>query len=317
MSEKTVVENFVGIDVSKNMLDVGCYPSRNTQQVAYDDVGIQKIHAYFQEVRPALIVLEATGGLETQITSELIALGWQVCVINPRQARDFAKATGVLAKTDRMDALVLAHFAQAIRPQVRPIKDQDTRALGELVNRRRQLLEIHVQERLRMHTVVSQAARDSLQEHMSWLEKRIQDLDSDLTKRLRQSDVWRKKDDLLKSIPGVGKVVSVTLLARCPELGLLNRREIAALIGLAPMAKDSGKSRGKRFIWGGRSDVRAVLYMAALSAMRFNPVIKVFAQRLKAAGKPAKVVIVACMRKLLTIMNVMLKNNTEWSANIA
>ena len=261
---------------------------------------------------PTLIVMEATGGLEMRLACELAAKNLPVAIINPRQARDFAKATGQLAKTDLVDAGVLAAFARAIRPAVRPIKDSDTRDLDDLVTRRRQLVDMRVQETLRMGTA-SKVQRKSLATHITWLDKRITDLDDDLTKRLRASDVWRTKDDLLRGIPGVGAVTSLTMLAKCPELGQLNRREIAALTGVAPLAKDSGKHRGKRFVCGGRADVRAVLYMATVSAIRFNSQIKLFAERLKLAGKPGKVVIVASMRKLLTIMNAVIKNNTPWN----
>jgi transposase len=316
MSE-SVVEKFVGIDVSKHTLDVCIHPTGETLHVAYDDAGIEVICQRLLAVSPTLIVLEATGGLEIRLASELAARTLNVAVINPRQARDFAKAVGQLAKTDQVDAALLARFAQAVRPAVRPLKDADTRALDEMVSRRRQLIAIRVQETLRLGTAASKPMQKSLQTHIAWLDKRINELDDDLTRRLRASDVWRTKDDLLRSIPGVGTVTSVTLLAKCPELGALNRREIAALVGVAPLANDSGKHRGKRFVWGGRADVRAVLYMAAVTAIRSNPTIQTFANRLKAAGKPAKVVIVACMRKLLTIMNTMIKNNSPWNAKNA
>lgn len=315
MSENTV-EKFVGIDVSKGTLDIGIEPTGEALRVVYDDKGIAQVVKRLVAVGPTLIVMEATGGLEVRLASELAAKGLPLAVINPRQARDFAKATGQLAKTDSVDATVLAAFARAIRPAVRPIKDADTRELDELLTRRRQLIEIRVQETLRLGTA-SKLPRKSLVAHIAWLDKRIADLDVDLTKRLRASDAWRAKDDLLQGIPGIGAVTSLTMLAKCPELGSLNRREIAALVGVAPLANDSGKHRGKRFIWGGRADVRAVLYMATVTAIRCNSVLKAFAERLKQAGKPAKVVIVACMRKLLTIMNAMVKNNAQWNAKTA
>jgi len=242
------------------------------------------------------------------LSTELIAQGLTVAIVNPRQVRDFAKATGQLAKTDRVDALILAHFAHAIRPVARPPKDQETRALDDLVGRRRQLMTMRVQEVLRLNTAASQSIQKSLKEHIAWLDQRIRRLDAELAERLQHSEAWRAKDDLIRSIPGIGKLTSATLLARCPELGSLNRRQIASMVGVAPLANDSGKMCGKRIIWGGR----AVLYMAALCAIRCNDAIKAFAQRLKQTGKPAKVVIVACMRKLLTIMNTMLKNNMPW-----
>lgn len=314
---ETIVEKFVGIDVSKSTLDVCIEPIGQALHVTYDEVGISQIIGRLKEASPTLIVIEATGGLEVRIATELASLGLPVAVINPRQARDFAKATGQLAKTDQVDAAVLAAFAKAIRPQARPIKDADTRALDDMVSRRRQLIDIRVQETLRLGTAASKPMQKSLNKHIAWLDKQIIELDNDLTKSLRESDVWRAKDDLLRGIPGVGAVTTRTMLAKCPELGTLNRREIAALTGVAPLANDSGKHRGKRFVWGGRADVRAVLYMATVSAIRCNDPIKAFAERLKKAGKPPKVVIVACMRKLLTIMNSMLKNNTPWNPKIA
>lgn len=311
------MEHFVGIDVAKDTLDVHVDPEREVLHVAYDSQGIEAVCQRLKAVSPALIVMEATGGLEIRLACELAALGLNVAVINPRQARDFAKATGQLAKTDRVDAAVLAAFARAIRPQARPLKDADTRALDDLVSRRRQLVAMRVQEILRLGTAASKPLQKSLNAHIAWLNKRIDEIDTDLTKRLRQSDLWRTKDDLLRGIPGVGAITSLTLLAKCPELGMLNRREVAALVGVAPLANDSGKHRGKRFVWGGRADIRAVLYMAAVSAIRCNPAIKIFADRLKEMGKPAKVVIVACMRKLLTIMNAILKNKVSWTPNRA
>jgi len=255
--------------------------------------------------------------LEIRIATELASKGLPVAVINPRQARDFAKATGQLAKTDQVDAAVLAAFAQAIRPQARTLKDADTRALNDMVSRRRQLIDMRVQETLRLGTATSKPLEQSLNKHIAWLDKQITKIDTDLTKRLKESDVWQTKNDLLRGIPGVGAVTTLTMLAKCPELGMLNRREIAALTGVAPLANDSGKHRGKRFVWGGRAEVRAVLYMATISAIRCNDAIKTFAERLKKEGKPPKVVIVACMRKLLTMMNAMLKNNTPWNPKIA
>lgn len=310
------MDKFVGIDISKDSLDLCIEPDNEVVHLAYDDKGIAQVVKRLTQVAPTLIVMEATGGLEVRLASELAAKGLQVAVINPRQARDFAKATGQLAKTDLVDAAVLASFARAIRPAVRPLKDADTRELDDLVTRRRQLIDMRVQETLRLGTA-SKVQRKSVAAHIAWLDKRIVKFDDDLSKRLRASDAWRTKDDLLRGIPGVGAVTTLTLLAKCPELGALNRRQIAALVGVAPRANDSGKHRGKRFVWGGRADVRAVLYMATVSAIRCNNDIKAFAERLKQAGKPAKVVIVACMRKLLTIMNAMVKNNAQWAPKTA
>ena len=314
---ETVIEKFAGIDVSKSTLDIRIEPAVETLHMANDEVGISQAVERLKEVAPTLIVIEATGGLEVRIATELASHGLPVAVINPRQARDFAKATGQLAKTDQVDAAILAAFAKAIRPQAHPLRDADTRVLNDIVSRRRQLIDMRVQEPLRLGTAASKPLEKSLNQHIAWLDKQIAEIDTDLTKRLHESDVWRAKDDLLRSIPGVGTVTSRTMLAKCPELGRLNRREIAALTGVAPLANDSGKHRGKRFIWGGRADVRAVLYMAAVSAMRCNDTIRLFAERLKKAGKPPKVVIVACMRKLLTIMNSILKYNSPWNQKIA
>jgi transposase len=310
------MEKFVGIDICKDSLDLCIDPDDELLHLAYDDKGIAQVVKRLRQVAPTLIVMEATGGLEMRLASELVAKGLPVAVINPRQARDFAKATGQLAKTDLVDAAVLARFARAIRPAARPLKDADTRELDELLTRRRQLIDMRVQETLRLGTA-SKLQRKSLAAHIAWLDKRIVKLDDDLSKRLRVSDAWRTKDDLLQGIPGVGAVTTLTLLAKCPELGALNRRQIAALVGVAPRANDSGKHRGKRFVWGGRADVRAVLYMATVSAIRCNKDINAFAQRLRQAGKPAKVVIVACMRKLLTIMNAMVKDNAQWTPKTA
>ena len=260
---------------------------------------------------PQLIVLEATGGLEVPAAAELAAAGLAVAVINPRQARDFAKATGQLAKTDRIDAASLARFAQAVRSTPRPLKDPQTQALEALLVRRRQLLEMLVAERQRLARA-SKPVRKGLKAHIRWLEKQLQDLDTDLTHTIKSSPVWREHDQLLQSAPGVGPVLSYSLLAQLPELGTLNRRQIAALVGVAPYNCDSGTLRGQRHCWGGRAALRAVLYMATLSAIRFNPRIRPFYQRLTDAGKAHKVAMVACMRKLLTMLNAMVKNHTAW-----
>jgi transposase len=260
-------------------------------------------------------VMEASGGFETAAASALSAAGLPVVVVNPKQVRDFAKAMRIVAKSDRIDARVLALFAQRIRPQVRGLPDQDQRDLTELLDRRSQLVSIRSQERARLTTALA-VAKPSLHEHIAWLDARIDQLDIELTARLRTSAVWKVKADLLKEIPGVGKVTVFTVLARLPELGHLNRGAVAALVGLAPFNDDSGKRVGERFISGGRSEVRNVLYMAALTAVRCNPVIRLFFERLIAAGKPFKVAMVACMRKLLTIMNAMLKTNHHWQTPI-
>lgn len=315
---KTEADCVVGIDVSKDTLDVCADPHEPSvsARVAYDAQGLASLLEQLVRLQPKLIVLEATGGLESRLACELVARGLAVAVVNPRQVRDFARASGELAKTDLIDARVLCRFARAIGPQARGVQDAPTRELAELLGRRRQLVDMRVQETQRTHQAASKAAQKSLKAHIEWLDKRIGDIDTDLHQRLRESPAWRVKDDLLRSIPGVGHISSFTMLARCPEMGQLNRRQIAKLIGTAPLACDSGKHRGQRHIWGGRADVRSVLYMATISAMRHNPAIKSFADRLKACGKPSKVVIVACMRKLLTIMNTVIKTNTPWNPTL-
>lgn len=313
MSEPSC-ERFVGVDVSKGWLDLCADPPAPelAGHVAYDDASLHQLCDVLGRLRPTLIVMEASGGLEQRLACELAARSLVVAVVNPRQVRSFARASGQLAKTDAIDARTLCAFARAIRPQARAPRDAQTRELADLLARRRQLVDMRIQELQRQHTAASKAMRKSLAEHVAWLERRIAKLDEDMGQRLRDSDVWRIKDDLLQSIPGVGPVLSRTMLALCPELGLLNRREIAKLIGVAPLARDSGKYHGRRRIWGGRSDVRRVLYMATHAAMQHNAPIAAFAQRLKASGKLPKVVITACMRKLLMVMNVVLKTGQAW-----
>lgn len=310
-------EVFVGIDVSKAFLDVGFHPVSVPRQFANDEAGIAQCAEVLLAMAPRLVVVEATEGFETQFAVAARAAGLRVAVVNPRQVRDFAKATGILAKTDRLDAAVLASFAAVIRPTVREAPDQETLELAELVARRRQLVAMRAQEKTRLATAKGIHQRDSLKEHISWLDERIGTLDVDLTAALRNSSSWKVKQDLLKSVPGVGKVTILTLLSHLPELGSLGRREVAALVGLAPFNRDSGSMRGKRMIWGGRAEVRNVLYMATLSAVRGENAIAAFHQRLVATGKPAKVALVAAMRKLLTILNAMLKHNTLWNQNCA
>lgn len=317
MSES--IERFVGIDVSKGSLDVFADPPcpQLPGHCGYDDAVLKALCDALAQLAPTLVVMEASGGLEQRAAAELAARGVRLAVVNPRQVRNFARASGELAKTDAIDARTLCAFARAMRPAARPPKDADTCALADLLSRRRQLVDMRVQELQRQHTATSRSMNKSLAEHLAWLDKRIERLDNDMGLRLRQSDVWRTKDELLQSIPGVGPVLSRTMLGMCPELGQLNRREISKLIGLAPLANDSGKHRGRRRIWGGRADVRRVLYMATQAAIRHNPDIAAFAHRLKAAGKLPKVVIVACMRKLLIVMNTMLKTGQAWHATQA
>jgi transposase len=301
---------FVGIDVSKAQLDVAVRPTGKRWTLPYDQTGIEGLIPQIVDLEPALVLLEATGGLELPLVAALAAAALPV-VVNPRQVRDFAKATGTLAKTDTLDAGVLAHFADAVRPEVRPLKDAETQVLNSLTARRHQVLTMLVSEKNRLGTAIG-AVSPRIEAHIAWLEQELSDLDKGLRQTLRRSPVWREKDDLLRTVPGVGEQISLTLLANLPELGTLNRRQIAALVGVAPYNRDSGALRGKRAVWGGRSRVRAVLYMGALVASRHNPAIRDFYQRLLAAGKPKKVALVASMRKLLVILNGMLKHGSPW-----
>ena len=312
-----MVELFAGIDVSKKQLDVAVR-GRETREwsVKYDEAGVQSLVQEFKALAPTLLVLEASGGLEAHVVAALAAAGVPLVVINPRQVRDFARATGELAKTDAIDARILALFADRIRPEVRPLKSEDVRDLDALMTRRRQLIDIRVGERNRLHQAAA-VVRISIEEHIGWLDARIGEVDEELQERIEASSVWREKDRLLQSTPGVGPTVSLSLLTGVPELGTLNRQKVSKLIGVAPLNCDSGTLRGQRRIWGGRADVRSVLYMATLSAIRHNPVIREFYQRLVARGKIKKVALVACMRKLLTILNRMLKDNTTWDPTFA
>ena len=302
---------FVGIDVSKAQLDVAVRPTGQRWVVSYDQTGIEGLIPQIVDLEPALVLLEATGGLELPLVAALAAAALPVVVVNPRQVRDFARATGTLAKTDTLDAGVLAHFADAVRPEVRPLKDAETQVLNSLTARRHQVMTMLVSEKNRLGTAIG-AVSPRIEAHIAWLEQELSDLDKGLRQTLRRSPVWREKDDLLRTVPGVGEQISLTLLANLPELGTLNRRQIAALVGVAPYNRDSGTLRGKRAVWGGRSRVRAVLYMGALVASRHNPAIRDFYQRLLAAGKPKKVALVASMRKLLVILNGMLKHGSPW-----
>ena len=273
---------YVGIDVAKARVDVAIRPGGDRREVSNDQAGIAALVAQMQQLNPAALVLEATGGLELPLVAALAAASLPVVVVNPRQVRDFARATGRLAKTDSLDAAVLAHFAEAVRPPLRPLRDAETQVLSSLVARRQQVMTMLVAERNRLGTAIG-AVSPRIEAHIAWLEQELSDLDKGLRQTLRRSPVWREKDDLLRTVPGVGEQVSLTLLANLPELGTLNRRQIAALVGVAPFNRDSGTLRGKRAVWGGRSRVRAVLYMGALVASRHNPAIRDFYQRLLAA----------------------------------
>src|SRR3954469_7310312 len=303
---------FVGIDVSKHRLDVHARPSRESFATDYDDEGVAGLVERLAALAPALVVLEATGGLEVRLAAALAAAGLPVAVVNPRRVRAFARATGRLAKTDRLDAEAIARFAEAVRPPARPLPDEVTRHLGALVARRRQLLEMLVAERNRRQAA-EPALHERIDAHLRWLEEALAEIERDLDGAIRDSPIWRAKEQLLRSVPGIGPVSARTLLAELPELGFLTRRQAAALVGVAPFSRDSGKMRGKRAIWGGRAALRACLYMAAVAAARgANPAIAGFYKRLRRAGKPAKLALTACMRKLVVTLTAMLRTNTVW-----
>jgi transposase len=311
---------FVGIDVAKGELVVGVRPTGTGWTATNDVKGVAALVDQLRGLAPILIVLEATGGYELLCVAALAAADLPVVVVNPRQVRDFARATGQLAKTDRIDAEILARFADTVRPARRPIATAAAQELDALLTRRRQLLEMLGAERNRLGQVFGSGkkpVKKSLTAHIAFLERELGRADTELETAIRQSPVWRAQDELLRSVPGVGPILSRTLLADLSELGQLSRREIAKLAGVAPLSRDSGTLRGRRFVQGGRAPVRAVLYMAALVAARRNPVIKAFYQRLVAAGKPKKLALVACMRKLLTILNVMVRTATRWNPDFA
>jgi len=305
-------ERFIGIDVSKATLDVHVLPEGQDFVFANDIDGIKAICRKLCKLRPHLIVLEATGGLQIPVASALGIEKHPVAVINPRQARDFARATGRLAKTDKIDAQVLALFGQQIRPEAKPLKDEQAQELSALMSRRKQLVGMLVMEKNRLSLAIG-SIREDIVKNIEWLEERLDDINTRLGQAVRTSPVWREQDDLLRSVPGVGEVLSATLLADLPELGKLGRREIASLVGVAPINCDSGKHRGKRRVWGGRGNIRSVLYMAIMTAIRFNPVISKFYKRLIDAGKPHKVAATASMRKLLTILNTMVRTGQPWA----
>jgi transposase len=312
----TVVNAYVGVDVSKNQLDAHVRPEDRFLSVEYTESGIQEFLEAMRDLQPELIVLEATGGLETRLVAALAAQTLPVVVVNPRQVRDFARSTGELAKTDRIDAAILSFFAERLQPPVRPIPDEAARDFEAKLVRRRQVLEMLVAERQRLSTA-RPAVRKPIQEHIRYLERQLKTVDKDLDRTVEQSPVWKAKDDLLRSAKGIGPNVSRTLLAALPELGQLNRKEIAKLVGVAPLARDSGKFRGRRQIWGGRKEVRASLYMATLTAVRCNPPIQAYYQHLLARGKPKKVALTACMRKLLITLNAMVRSGQPWQPTTA
>ncbi len=301
----------VGIDVAKAKLDVALSPTDTIFTVANTEEGLRPLVTQLQRVKPTRIVVEATGGYEQLVVRLLVDVGLPIIVVNPRQVRAFAKATGQLAKTDAIDARLLALFAARVQPALRAQPDQATMALAAVLARRRQLVAMITDEKHR-RSQATPPIRKHIQTHLTWLERQLAALDTTFTTTIRQSPVWQEHEDLLQSVPGVGPVMSRTLLADLPELGTLSRQQIAALVGIAPFNQDSGTRRGRRTCWGGRASVRTALYMAALVATKCNPVIAAFYQRLLAAGKRKKVALVACMRKLLTILNAMVHHKTKW-----
>lgn len=304
-------ETFVGIDVSKARLDVHVRPTNEALSFENDETGISSLAVLLRQRRPGLVVLEATGGWEVQVTAALGSKGLPVVVINPRQVRDFARAIGELAKTDAIDAAVLSLFAERVRPEVRPLPDEDSRDFEACLARRRQVMDMLIAEKQRLTTARAAVAKP-IKAHIKYLERQLSDVDHDLEETISRSPLWRTRENLLRSAKGVGPVLSRTLLAELPELGQLNRKQIAKLVGVAPLARDSGILRGKRQIWGGRTHVRAVLYMATLSAIRSNPTIAMYYQSLTTKGKPPKVAVVACMRKLLVILNAIARSGQPW-----
>jgi transposase len=307
-------ETYVGIDVSKARLDVAVTPSGESFSSSNDDEGIEKVVARLRELQPALVLLEATGGLERRALARLVTSGLRAMAVNPRNVRDFARSLGKLAKTDRLDAVVLARFAEAVRPEWRPMADEQTHQLQEHLTRRRQLVEMITAEKNRLLSVENSGIRKQIRASIEWLEKQLNINEYDLDQAIKETPVWREKADLLKTVPGVGRVTITTILALLPELGALSRRQIASLVGVAPFNRDSGTLRGRRAVWGGRAAVRSVLYMAALVGTRFNPALKAMYSRLLAAGKRKKVAVVACARKLLTILNAILAHRSPWRA---
>jgi transposase len=316
MSDLVRPSVYIGIDVSKAYLDIGVRPSGDHWRSVNDFEVLEPLVKRIAAFQPALIVLEATGGFEVAVASALAAAGLPVAVVNPRQTRDFAKSLGRLAKTDRIDADDLAHFGEALHPEPRPLPDEAAQQLQAILVRRRQLMEMLVAEKNRLG-LVHPLVKSGLQEHIAWLHHQLSELDQDLHDRLQASPLWRAKENLLRSVKGVGPVTATTLLVELPELGTINRKQIAALVGVAPFNYDSGQMRGKRAIWGGRASVRNALYMAALSASQHNLVIRPFYQHLLKAGKEKKVALVACMRKLLTILNAILRSGQAWQPSLA
>lgn len=311
-----MAETYCGVDVSKHQLDLVLLPSGEGWSVSNDAAGVEAAVERIRKAAPALVVMEATGGMERRIAAALVAVEAPVVIANPRQVRDFARGTGELAKTDRVDAGILALFAERVRPGVRPLRTEAGELLRALLSRRRQLKEMIVAEQNR-HQAALPELQKTIASHIKWLRKQVDRVDRDIDQAIRNSPAWRAKDDLLRGVPGIGPIASRTLIGELPELGHLSRKEIAALVGVAPYARESGRWRGRRTIWGGRRTVRSALYMATLSATRCNPVIHSFYQRLLAAGKPKKLALTACMRKLLVLLNAIARDSTPWDPALA
>jgi transposase len=308
---------FVGVDVSKARLDVAFRPEGESFQVDNDESGIAKCVQRLLVLKPQLVVVEATGGFETAFVAAAAVAAVPVVVVNPKQVRHFAKALGRLAKTDSIDALVIAQFAEAVRPELRPIADEANERLSALLSRRRQVLEMIVAEKNRLASTREKQVLQRITYHLHFLKQELGELDDDLDREIRASPAWREKEDLLRSVPGIGPVVARTLMAELPELGQLDRKRIAALVGVAPMNNDSGTLRGQRRIQGGRARVRTALYMAAVVGSRFNPRLKTFYESLRASGKSAKVALIACARKLLVILNALVRDGQRWNPEAA
>lgn len=304
---------YIGMDVSKATLDI-CASAGETWQAANGDSAMEALCARITELHPTLIVLEATGGYELRAAAALAAAGLPVAVVNPRQVRSYARSVGQLAKTDRIDARILVRFAAAVQPELRPLPDAETRQIEALITRRRQLVAMITAEENRLNAAAP-ITRKEIKAHIGWLRRQLARIDQTIDDSVRRSPIWRAKDDLLQSVPGIGSTTSSTLIALLPELGTLDGKQIAALVGVAPFNRDSGTFRGRRTVWGGRSRVRSVLYMAALVGTRWNPILKAFYARLRAAGKAPKVALVACMRKLLIIVNAMVRDGRAWDAS--
>jgi transposase len=316
MSSDIQIHGYVGIDVSKRHWDVFGTPDRKSRRFDADDAGLEALKALLKSWGICLVVMEASGGYERRLAAQLIDAGQQVAIVNPRQTRDFAKCLGKLAKTDRLDAEVLALYAERVQPRITEKKSEKHEELEELVTRRRQLVQMRSTEQTRLHQVAKGTARKSISHMLDELADQIKLVDDEIAALIENDDDWSQRAARLASVPGVGDVTSRTLVAELPELGKLNRQQIAALVGLAPFNQDSGAFEGRRAIWGGRSNVRAVLYMAVLSARKHNPVIRAFAERLEKANKAFKVIMTACMRKMLVILNTMIREQNDWNPKL-